>query len=339
MSPTQLLKNQYPELFDEQGHAIPAEPSNHVLAQLEALGKQVRSEITVKDPSTTTIRNDGGKNRVDLLPVRPLERVAEVLTVGAEKYNQTFDMTPNFMLPFLKEELVKCQIVRNVKISLIVSDFVDLATRKNYVEKTLSMLKDKEKIDSVGVLKILNELNSSVSYVKEIQSNNNEIDLQKGRTNSLSSDLLQIPHYYFLEPKISDVLSAEQNFKIRLHTLIMTITQAKQEDTYVLVATKDWALWEILWKDLCEQSLISTNLQHRVSFKENKLSLVGQRNWEPGMAWSRCYASALRHLFAWWRGEDKDPQTGLSHLAHCACNILFLLEYQELKRGTDDRPR
>ncbi len=62
------------------------------------------------------------------------------------------------------------------------------------------------------------------------------------------------------------------------------------------------------------------------------------RNWEPGMAWSRCYASALRHLFAWWGGETCDPETGKSHLAHCACNILFLLEYEETKRGKDDRP-
>lgn len=62
-------------------------------------------------------------------------------------------------------------------------------------------------------------------------------------------------------------------------------------------------------------------------------------NWLPGMHWSRCYASALRHLYSWWAGEDKDPQTGLSHLAHCACNILFLLEYEERKRGTDDRPK
>lgn len=68
------------------------------------------------------------------------------------------------------------------------------------------------------------------------------------------------------------------------------------------------------------------------------LSKYPERNWEPGMAWSRCYASTLRHLFAWWCGEDRDTQTGLSHLAHAACNILFLLEYEEKKKGTDDRP-
>ena len=80
-------------------------------------------------------------------------------------------------------------------------------------------------------------------------------------------------------------------------------------------------------------------LQHIAEVLTKNLDKYPERNWELGMSWSRCYASALRHLFAWWRGEDHDPQTGLSHLAHCACNILFLLEYEERKRGTDDRPK
>jgi hypothetical protein len=64
----------------------------------------------------------------------------------------------------------------------------------------------------------------------------------------------------------------------------------------------------------------------------------GDRNWERGMAWSRCYGAALRHLFAWWQGEVADPETGLSHLAHTACCILFLLAYESRQVGTDDRP-
>ena len=35
-----------------------------------------------------------------------------------------------------------------------------------------------------------------------------------------------------------------------------------------------------------------------------------------------------RHIFAWWGGEDKDPETGFSHLAHAACCLLFLMEFQ-----------
>lgn len=42
----------------------------------------------------------------------------------------------------------------------------------------------------------------------------------------------------------------------------------------------------------------------------------------------RYYAAALRHMFAWWAGEQLDPDTGVSHLAHAACCVLFLLELE-----------
>lgn len=62
------------------------------------------------------------------------------------------------------------------------------------------------------------------------------------------------------------------------------------------------------------------------------------RNWEKGMAWHRPYSACLRHLWAWWRGEPNDPETGLSHLAHATCCVLFLLSYTLRGDGTDDRP-
>jgi hypothetical protein len=38
------------------------------------------------------------------------------------------------------------------------------------------------------------------------------------------------------------------------------------------------------------------------------------------------YANALlRHVIAYCSGEEKDPESGLSHLAHAGCNCLFLL--------------
>ena len=63
-----------------------------------------------------------------------------------------------------------------------------------------------------------------------------------------------------------------------------------------------------------------------------------ERNWEKGLAWSRCYGAALRHLLAWHKGETTDPETGLNHLAHAACEILFLLEFSRTHLELDDRP-
>jgi len=60
-------------------------------------------------------------------------------------------------------------------------------------------------------------------------------------------------------------------------------------------------------------------------------------NWARGMAYGRLIGAALRHIFAFARGEDNDKETGLSHLDHAACCILFLSTYVKTKRGTDDR--
>lgn len=62
------------------------------------------------------------------------------------------------------------------------------------------------------------------------------------------------------------------------------------------------------------------------------------RGWEAGMDWSRLYSALRRHLVAWFFRRGNDPDTGLSHLAHAGCCILFLLAYELRGAGTDDRP-
>ena len=61
------------------------------------------------------------------------------------------------------------------------------------------------------------------------------------------------------------------------------------------------------------------------------------RNWEKGMSWGRVFAALMRHLWAWWGGEAKDPETGFSHLAHAAANIMFLVAFERRQIGDDDR--
>lgn len=60
-------------------------------------------------------------------------------------------------------------------------------------------------------------------------------------------------------------------------------------------------------------------------------------NWRGGFAWRRLIGAALRHLYAFSGGEDRDPESGISHLAHAGCCILFLLEHYLVGLGTDDR--
>jgi hypothetical protein len=60
-------------------------------------------------------------------------------------------------------------------------------------------------------------------------------------------------------------------------------------------------------------------------------------NWARGMRWLRLWNAVMRHLWAWVRGEDDDPESGLPHLACAVCSLLFLLEYRISGLGTDDR--
>lgn len=60
-------------------------------------------------------------------------------------------------------------------------------------------------------------------------------------------------------------------------------------------------------------------------------------NWRGGFVWTRISSAVLRHIYAWLKGEDKDPESGLSHLAHAACGLMFLLTFEVTKKGEDDR--
>lgn len=62
-------------------------------------------------------------------------------------------------------------------------------------------------------------------------------------------------------------------------------------------------------------------------------------NWAKGMAWSIPFACIQRHLSAWQRGEELDPESGLPHLAHISCNVRMLTLYAKNFPEGDDRPK
>lgn len=51
------------------------------------------------------------------------------------------------------------------------------------------------------------------------------------------------------------------------------------------------------------------------------------------------YSAALRHLLSWFSGEDKDPESGASHLAHVRACMAILLDASASGKLIDDRPK
>lgn len=63
-------------------------------------------------------------------------------------------------------------------------------------------------------------------------------------------------------------------------------------------------------------------------------------NWARGIEYSRLYGAMMRHMNAWYKGEELDPESGQSHLYHAGCCLMMLIETQQnLDKSLDDRPR
>ena len=59
----------------------------------------------------------------------------------------------------------------------------------------------------------------------------------------------------------------------------------------------------------------------------------GDNNWQ-GLEGGkeRYYDAMLRHIAAWKEGEQNDSESGLLHLAHAGCCLLFLLWFEVSKK-------
>lgn len=63
-----------------------------------------------------------------------------------------------------------------------------------------------------------------------------------------------------------------------------------------------------------------------------------ERNWEKGYMWSLSYSALMRHLVAFWNGEDIDPETGSHHLDAVIFHAMALRRYTVAFPEFDDRP-
>ena len=62
-------------------------------------------------------------------------------------------------------------------------------------------------------------------------------------------------------------------------------------------------------------------------------------NWRiAGVRGSIYYDAAMRHLMAWYEGQDLDPDSGVSHITKAIAGLMVLRDAMILDNWTDDRP-
>lgn len=65
----------------------------------------------------------------------------------------------------------------------------------------------------------------------------------------------------------------------------------------------------------------------------------GRHNWrKAGVRSSIYYDAAMRHLMAWWEGEDIDPDSRMPHIVKAMAGLMVLRDAQVNGQETDDRP-
>ena len=57
-----------------------------------------------------------------------------------------------------------------------------------------------------------------------------------------------------------------------------------------------------------------------------------------GVRASVYYDASLRHLMAWWEGENIDPDSGLSHVTKAIAGLMVLRDSMMIGNWKDDRP-
>lgn len=65
----------------------------------------------------------------------------------------------------------------------------------------------------------------------------------------------------------------------------------------------------------------------------------GRHNYrEAGVRASVYFDAAIRHLSAWWEGQDIDPDSGLPHIVKAMATLAVLRDSQLMGNWVDDRP-
>jgi hypothetical protein len=68
-------------------------------------------------------------------------------------------------------------------------------------------------------------------------------------------------------------------------------------------------------------------------------SKYGRHNYRAvGVRASVYYDATMRHMISWWEGEDRDPDSGASHITKAIASLVVLRDAMIQGKVEDDRP-
>lgn len=133
------------------------------------------------------------------------------------------------------------------------------------------------------------------------------------------------PEFHHIHPHAWSFMIEKQDSKIKL------MSDAMDEYFYYNDTQPLFGIFSSL--------LLQDHVESMVRVLEFGSRKYASLNYTKGMKFSRVLNSFRRHTWADLRGEECDVESGISHLGHAMCNVMFMLLYSKLYDGSefDDR--
>lgn len=301
------------------------------------------------------IKYDQGKLRYDLLPWSAVAEVVKVLGYGAAKYSAKLEI-----VDFYKELADNCSCnakTESQQLAILIADMqqkacalnattlnIQLQNEQPVMLTDLSMPKDSANPAMISNSKNLiqnslphnrpttnngeqNTLSTSMLMVKNGEQPT-QIESQNVTENNdlLSSILPGKTKLECLLNKLEDVPSVGLQIQSEPLTSTMITQQVRLEAYSAVNAIKVSDYSTIV--QIALQRHLNTCPNQSVKYLTSATSLIrsGENNWRNlTTPHQRYFAASIRHLTAWYGGEENDDESGLSHLAHAMCCILFMM--------------
>ena len=208
----------------------------------------------------------------------------------------------------------------------------------NISEKVIHLISKNKKVQQMlGLTPTKSMLEKNQVNGINDQTSENEIYSLTEKELSFLLDLLLTTKLGYSKNKIMDVLFAEGQPDAKVFSTSTTTT--KQEsfaESSATDAIKDLACSETI-SNLFKKHSPTCGVQSLI-IREGEVEQYGAFNWRRTGVCASTYVNAImRHLNAWRDGEDLDPESGFSHLAHIACSCNILMDAAKVGKLQDDR--